>query len=321
MPTKTKHRTSRIIFIHAIVCVTLIICAFIFPEEIILLKDMLHTYTAKEEPQPTAPVEMSQEDMLVYFDDYAPVTHNENSWYADSRLIRHAGGGINGLNYSNSAEAVAASLEQGFRVIELDFLYTTDAHLVCAHSWKDLNAKNALSLNDFLSGHIFGKYTPLTAEQIISYLQEFEDLYIVIDTKEEDLASVVRDLIKLCDGNQDLIERFIVQLYNKNEKAQILAIYPFPDENFLFTAYKFDPERVFEIMELCYEENISVITVQHKAWNSKVIQKFTDKGFIIFEHTINCPDCVGSSLEKGVHGAYTDHLQEKDLKRALSNSK
>ncbi len=50
-------------------------------------------------------------------------------------LIAHAGGGINGLKYTNSLEAMEQSIEHGFKMIELDLLISSDRRIVAVHDW------------------------------------------------------------------------------------------------------------------------------------------------------------------------------------------
>ena len=52
------------------------------------------------------------------------------------QLIAHAGGGINGLTYMNSLEAIDLNYSLGLRYFEIDFSWTNDDRLVCIHDWK-----------------------------------------------------------------------------------------------------------------------------------------------------------------------------------------
>lgn len=47
-------------------------------------------------------------------------------------MIAHAGGGINGLSYSNSIEALDLNYDKGFRIFELDFSWTSEGQSVFA---------------------------------------------------------------------------------------------------------------------------------------------------------------------------------------------
>lgn len=232
-------------------------------------------------------------------------------WYLCNCLIRHACGSIGTLAYTNSKEAMENSLETGNRLIEVDFLLTTDGHLVCAHKWRDIfsNGK-AGTLESFLKRDI-PKYTQLTASNILGYMQEYPDLYIVVDTKEKDLCQVVSLLVELA-SDPDTIERLIIQTYWPGEKEKLMELYPFPRENILFTAYKFGEERIPEILQLCLDEDIPVVTTPWNRWDQETVAEFSRAGIVVFEHTVNTTDDLSDSLNRGVHGIYTDSLQWED---------
>lgn len=63
--------------------------------------------------------------------------NRQETWFEDYKVISHALGGIDGKDYTNSFEALQYSYEQGQRVVEADFLFTSDDVLVLRHYWKD----------------------------------------------------------------------------------------------------------------------------------------------------------------------------------------
>ena len=267
------------------------------------------------------PTDMLQEESI-----------SKDPWYLAGRLIYHACGGIDGVSYTNSKEAMESTLGAGNMLVEVDFLYTTDGHLICLHKWIDMLPvwkykelkreykgkedqipETEYTLDQFLSKKVKGKFTGLTAADIVFYMKENPELHIVVDTKEENLSMVVGDLLRLCAYQPDIADRFIIQLYDRGQKEKIQDLYPFHNENFLFTCYKFGPARVQEILEICDTEQISVVTVASESWDLDTITLFTDKGITLFEHTVNLPETAEMSLKNGIYGFYTDFLQESEL--------
>lgn len=235
-------------------------------------------------------------------------------WYETSRLIYHAGGAVGGQTYTNSREAIEETLSRGNMLLEIDFLFTSDGHLVCLHEWQNLQGlTRPCTLERFLSLKIYYQYTTLTAEDIIGYMRAYPDMYLIVDTKERSAVDVTAELLRLCDYDSDVADRFVIQLYEQGMKAQILALYPFGDDNFLFTAYKFGAYRVTDIMNLCLDENIRIVTVPYGSWDRATVQKFNDAGFYVFEHTVNYTSMTDNALARGVYGFYTDTLEEHDL--------
>ena len=283
---------------------------FMFAEEISALKRAVYdrlsgSAVSAEETEPT----QEDNDFRELYEAFPPFAHSPNAWYQNTQLIYHAGGGVDGLAYTNSREAIEETLTFG-NFLEIDFGYTADGHLVCIHSWEYITGSpEPMTLAQYKEHKIFGEYTTLTAVELIAYMKEREDLYIVIDTKELDVLRVTEDLIALAEGDTAIVDRFIIQLYEEGSKGKILELYPFAEENFLFTCYKSgtDPETV---LRLCMEEGISVVTVQHGTWDSEAIDLFTQKGILIYEHTVNRLDHVTKATERGVYGFYTDFLTE-----------
>lgn len=294
-----------IIFYHLFLIFIGLLLIFKFSDEILQLKMDLY-YRLQ--------INRQSVDSNIDFSNYPAFTADESSWTKNVNLIYHAGGGIDGLDYTNSKEALENTLATGNRYIEIDFAYTSDQELVCMHYWKEQwTSEDAPSLQEFTNGQIFGKYTPMTASDLITYMEKYPDLYVIVDTKESDHLGVIKDLIQLSAYDTSITDRFIIQLYEAGEKAEIIQLYPFSDNNFLFTAYKLGSRFPNKIMNICYEENISVVTVPYGDWDQETLDLFLSKNITIFENTVNRPDLANEELQRGVHGLYTDFLSQEDL--------
>lgn len=242
-----------------------------------------------------------------------PMKHTGEEWYQDTRLIYHAGGAVEGLDYTNSREALEATLARGGRVVELDFLFTADGELACGHTWQDLHALEPLTLEEFQNTKLYHKFTPMTAREALEQMGACPELYLVVDTKEEDPLAVLRELAALAGGDSAVLDRLVIQLYDRGMKERALEIYPFPEENFLFTVYKFGAGRIRDILELCVQEEIRVVTAPYNAWGEDTVRLFREQGIVVFLHTVNDPSQAQSVLAQGVQGLYTDRLWPEDL--------
>lgn len=293
------------ILLHIAVLLLLFVLIFKYSEEITKLKANIYYL-----------MQNSHADSNIDFTEYPTMVHSEQAWYDTTQLIFHAGGGIDGLDYTNSKEALEAVLEKGQSFVEIDFMYTSDHELVCMHKWEEQwGGEEVPSTEEFVSAKIYGKYSTMTAEELIQYMERYPNLYIIIDTKEEDQIEVVASLVELSAANTEITDRLIIQLYADGVKEKIQQVYPFRNENFLFTAYKFGSNYPNKIMKICYDENIAVVTVPYDVWDKETKELYASKNFVVFEHTVNRPDFAMKSLEEGVHGFYTDFLSEKDFEK------
>ncbi|MEZ8037033.1 glycerophosphodiester phosphodiesterase family protein [Vibrio crassostreae] len=131
-------------------------------------------------------------------------------------LIAHAGGGINGLKYTNSLEAMEQSIEHGFKMIELDLLISSDGRIVAVHDWNTFhvmtnsNNTGSISSKEFESKIIHDKYKTLNISTAIDILGE-NDVVLVTD-KIKNLALLSKYII---DKDKSIIEVFSTDKYNE----------------------------------------------------------------------------------------------------------
>ncbi|WP_146442520.1 glycerophosphodiester phosphodiesterase family protein [Vibrio kanaloae] len=131
-------------------------------------------------------------------------------------LIAHAGGGINGLKYTNSLEAMEQSIEHGFKMIELDLLISSDGRIVAVHDWKSFhemtnsNNTGSISYKEFESKTIYDKYKTLNISTAIDILDE-NDVVLVTD-KIKNIALLSKYII---DKDKSIIEVFSIDKYNE----------------------------------------------------------------------------------------------------------
>ncbi len=303
-----------LILSYPLVIVLVFLACVKYSEEIQAVKDEFYNRYIVDV---SVPAEEAVPGVDAAFSGYAPFEHSAQAWYLNTRLIYHACGGIDGLAYTNSREALEQTLADGNRFVEVDFSFTSDGELVCTHDWENSwGFEGQLPAREFATAKIFGKYTTLSAADIVRYMADYPDLYIVTDTKEgtkdKEFLGVIQALADLSAPYPGVTERFIIQLYTGGVKAQVKEIYPFDDENFLFTVYKFgsDPNL---ILDVCYKDDISVLTVPTGAFSAETLAFFVSKNIVVFEHTVNRPDLAAAELKKGAHGLYTDFLAAADL--------
>lgn len=147
------------------------------------------------------------------------------SWATDpAGFIAHGGGGIDGTTNTDSVESVAMSISRGYRMIELDIQVSSDGFLVAAHDWKSFRQRTgstpatateqAMSLAEFQSKKIDGKYTPLDENGIRSIFLKHRDLILVTDK--------IRDFPRLVKAFP-FQERVIVEVFSQQEFASAKA--------------------------------------------------------------------------------------------------
>lgn len=145
-------------------------------------------------------------------------------------LIAHAGGAIDGYEYTNCVEALEKSLSDGYKYVEIDLLMTSDGYPVAAHDWAMFNeatdspesGDKVLSYDEFVSRKLYGKYTPITYKTIIHYL-DINPNWILVTDKLDD----VNVLNAYFEDYKDrmLVEAFSVDAYVQLTAANFRAMY------------------------------------------------------------------------------------------------
>ena len=111
----------------------------------------------------------------------------------DERTVVHGAGWIEDdfgkkYDYTNSFDALANSYRMGNRVIEIDFIWTLDEKLVCAHEdepfARGIESDGPLTEAEFLEKKSNGLFTTMSMSMLADFMREHQDMYVVTDSKD-----------------------------------------------------------------------------------------------------------------------------------------
>lgn len=244
----------------------------------------------------------------------------ESREYLISPMVIHAMGEINGHAYSNSKEAFLQHYAKGQRVFETDFCLTSDGQMVARHDWsagwqEGIDEEHVPTEDVFKQQLIYGEYTPLSLRDIIMLMQEYQDVYILTDTKDEqsDLAreeiSILVNTAKEMQA-EDVLDRFIIQIYSPSMYEGIKDLYDFP--NYVFTLYMIwtrDETEFINYCRFCRSNGIKTITMWDYRLidNPKLAEIAGSYEIEIFVHTVNDKAVAEEVINLGASGIYTDN--------------
>ncbi|MBL4659990.1 MAG: hypothetical protein JKY19_06520 [Alcanivoracaceae bacterium] len=228
---------------------------------------------------------------------------------ANPLMIAHAGGGIDGKNYSNSLEAINLNYSKGFRYFEIDFSWTKDEKLVCIHDWQKqfkkvfayktrhpLSAEQFQSLLDKTAG-----LHPCTLTTLGEWLEKHEDAKIITDIKSENIKAL-GTIIKLYPH---LSRQFIPQFYQPYE-YKILKSMGF--KQLIWILYQYQGAHASVVI---HAQDMKLFAISMKASQAKKAfaqQLIKDKNNV-FVYTINKQKKLNKLVKKyHVSGIYTDFL-------------
>ena len=230
-----------------------------------------------------------------------------------SGRIIHAGGKITAPNkksytYTNSAEALVNAYRAGNRVMEFDFMQTSDGHLAAIHDWTADTAPTItdgepLSLEEWLKAEIYKHFTPLCLESLADFMREHSDLYIVTDVKDNNVDAAAL-IASTCP---DLVDRFVIQIYKDREYQKVREL---GFKNIIYTLYNLSKAQKQDTAHWVAfaAENPLVGYTYPDSWRE--VPGYTEEmkktGVMLFVHTINDLSVIDTCYSEGFTAVYTD---------------
>ena len=244
----------------------------------------------------------------------------EFSWN-DYGTIAHALGGIGDKTYLNSRESFLASYQMGCRLFEVDLTKTSDGVWVCRHSWNqplgqwDGDKKQVLSSEEFLSRPLYGKYTPMTLEDLLILLKDYPDAFVMLDSKQYSMRNYQRTIEDYADyleiaqnaGVSEVAGQLIPEIYNQVMFSGTALLYEFPA--YIYSLWQeYSLEEIQDIASFCEERGILAATVSREYWSQEIQDIFDEKGIRVYIYTVNDPEEASYYREEGAAGVCSDSL-------------
>lgn len=249
---------------------------------------------------------------------------SREQWYDKNSIVLHALGAVDADTYTNAREALEYSYQNGSRAMECDFALTSDGQIVACHDWASWNRKSnqdgaagedyVPALEEFMSSRIMGKYTPLSGDDIVLFMKEHPDLYLITDTKgarPDEISEEFKTLVETAERNgcEEILDRMVIQIYHAYMYDMVNDIYAFP--NYIYTlyqeGYRGEPDQMQQYAEFCMLHDIDVITMNEAYYHEELLDICNQYKVRMFVHTVNGEDEIASFSAQGV-GVYTDNL-------------
>lgn len=224
-----------------------------------------------------------------------------------AEFIIHAGGRLENYDYLNCEEGLSSYIENGYNLIELDFLFTSDQEIICSHYleyYEDYSMTNRPTLEQAVSTPLAGKYTTLTFAKVIEKLKGDEDFKIIFDTKESDSKQIINQMIEeASEEGVNLKERMIIQVYSYENYLEMKEL---DFQEYWFTNYKSNylPHQINKYFDKC--EDVTTIVMNRVLW--KVYRGLDFKpNKKIAVHTVNNDEYINFLQNHGVDYIYCDY--------------
>ncbi|MDD3049249.1 MAG: glycerophosphodiester phosphodiesterase family protein [Bacilli bacterium] len=247
-----------------------------------------------------------------------------DTWYNENRVITHALGGIDGKTYTNSIDALDDNYQKGKRVFEADFNYTSDGKIILTHDFQETE-DNLIDFPDgyvptyeeFMNNRIYYKYHPSDAQQLLTYMNEHYDMYLVTDVKYEDpttITSILSELVNMAkEANMEsVLDRFIIQFYSEQNYYDIQSVYPF--KNYIYSLYA-EANKDFEaVKNFCLANKVPVVLMK-SSWvkDETTLNVFNENNIKVYVYTLNNLTNIFNRKSQGVYGFVSDYAYNKDI--------
>ena len=241
-------------------------------------------------------------------------------------IITHALGGLDGYTYLNSRESFINYYDKGCRFFEVDLSQTSDGVWVCRHNWKEPmgqwegDKKKVLSAEEFLNTPIYGKYTPMSFEDLLTLLDEYPDAFVTIDSKQYSVRNYQRTLedyaqyreIAINAGLEHTLGQIIPELYNSAMYSGTTLVYKFPA--YLYSLWQeYSIEELNDIADFCQANQIQAVSLYCEYWSEDVQKIFDERDILVYIYTINDEEKAREYVKAGAKGVCTDTLISENL--------
>jgi len=257
---------------------------------------------------------------------FKKIRDEKNAWYTKNKLRAHACGGIDGVAYTNSWEALNQSYQKGIKVIELDMTVTSDARVVISHNFMpEISGKfdtETPTFDEFMNYSIAGKYTPMSLQMLLEFMEKHPDVYIVVDHPAKGfnrLVEIITYMLKVIDSkkiNNRVLKQFIIQVFTVREYDWLNSLGEFKNIEFYFSARR-DIEGTIEFIS---NNNVHTVSINKVRLNKEIVSKFSRIGVRVFSPSINSIEEVKSAFEMGLWGVTSDFLDNEQLDNIIGGN-
>jgi glycerophosphoryl diester phosphodiesterase len=263
--------------------------------------------TATASPRPAVPMTATAEA--------TPAVAKPYAWATTNRAIAHALGSYPSGRESETQEAFERQYARGFRVLEVDLVYTRDKRLVARHDWAPerfewlgiRSPSRIPTLAQFKSALVRNKYTPLAVEDLVVLMRKHPDVYLMTDVKDADtdlLAHALRDLLHAAGNDPSVRDRVIVQIYQEADLAPVRAL---GFHNVVYTFYHLTTSKA-RGLRFAATHGIRVVTVESYLATPSFVRQARSQGLTVAVHTLNKWKQAAAAWKLGVALVYTDRL-------------
>jgi glycerophosphoryl diester phosphodiesterase len=153
------------------------------------------------------------------------------------------------------------------------------------------------------------EYTPMTIDDLINLLNQYKDVYVLLDTKTTDVnitgkqyKAIYRAASKV---DVKILDRMLPSIYDKNMYPVIKDVYDF--KNIIYSLY-LNNEKDDDVLNFAVKNNIRAVSLNGVRGNKEFISELNANHIFVYAHTIDSLDEANKFKDMGAHGIITNFL-------------
>lgn len=242
--------------------------------------------------------------------------------------IAHALGGVGGKDYTNSLEAFRLNYELGYRIFEIDLMFTADGGICAFHSLESMKREfgwerrvSEVTRKEFLSQRYYERFTPLCLNELEELMDGFSDARWVLDVKEsrnstqaDDLKNYrgayrrfYREITDRWARKKSRLKRVIPQLYAEEDLPLLQSFFDF--ETYIFTLYRTKSTDEEVVAFVRNHPKIRAVAAERMRLTPQLASAIRALGRDVYVYTVNTPSEAENYRLLGVNGFYSDFLR------------
>lgn len=233
------------------------------------------------------------------------------------RFIAHAGGGINGLAYTNSLEALENSYSNGIRFFELDVNKTSDKRIVLRHGWNEEGSSinyptgEVPTYKEYMGWDLNHGLTTMDFATAFQLLDENPDAFFIIDIKVAGQMTILQLIVEQYPEYVSYLIPQISFLSEKDAERKYSSIRKLGFEKIIMT-YRHLPQKTEterSLIRFVRDHDVFAVSMPFERAITSLPRALYRFGVPTLSHTINNSNRL-DDLESNycVKGVYTDYL-------------
>ena len=216
------------------------------------------------------------------------------------QYVAHGLGELRGRKVPNSKEAFIENYRKGFRLFEIDFIYSIEGLLIASHD------RRIIDHGTFMADAP-AKEQRLDLSGLKELLAIYPDAVVITDFKQNFFA-MLRDFLSSfsTDEEKELLEQIVFQVYSAFDHHIIATASP--PMSFLYTNYV-SRLKTSELLAFLKSTGQTVAVVPVETITPSFAALFQRENIRMFVHTVNSAQEIEALRDVGVEGFFVDRLE------------